>query len=550
MFPRRHGQLSTAEHLRQLLAAAIANGLLSGGVAALAALNSAIQTLAAGDTPDLAISLFESVRISGVIADDYTLTFAIKAVARLQVLPRGTELHSLSLKLGFGTNSQVQNSLISMYFSCRSPKSARKVFNEMTYRTMDVVSCNSMISGYVWSGKFQEAIKVFGEMFRGRSKVVPDVITFVGVLKACGGRCLLGTGRQLHAGTVVGGFGLGFFLGSSLIDMYSKCGRLGDARRVFDAMQERNVVCWGSMISGYLHGGQFKISLDLFREMQIAGVKPDEASVSSVLSACGQVGALCQGRWIHSLCAANGLEDCLKVKNALIDMYSKCGEMERALQVFHGMLHQRDVFSWTAIICGLAANGESAMALAYFSQMLASGKVSPNRITFLAVLSACSHGGFVEWGFRYFDEMISVHKIRPEIQHYGCMVDLLGRAKLLPEMELFIRKMPMPPDAIIWRSLIFACKNSGNVELAEAAAARIMELEETTGIGRHGSHISLSNLYASVERWKEVSSTRHGIVKKPGCSSIEINGAVFEFFVSSHHRDMDLIHEILLTMKE
>lgn len=550
------GRLSTGEHLRQLLSAAVVGGLLSppaGGAVrnpGLPILNAIMKTVAGGQSPEHAVTLYDAMRRVAVDPDDYTFTFALKAAARLGISRRGEALHSLSLKLGFGINVFVQNSLIHMYFACCAAAMARQVFDLMPHSVRDVISWNSVISGSVQNGHYREALRLFGEM--AGSSVAPDTTTFVNALNACGRSGSAMTGRRIHAVAIASGFDLDFFLGSSLIDMYAKCGRTTEARTVFDTMQHRNTVCWTSMISGYAHAGQFKASVELFREMQIAGVKPDEAVVSSVVSACGQLGALYHGRWVHAFCRSSGVGERLKVKNALIDMYSKCGDMERALQIFQGMLRP-DVFSWTAIISGLAMNGHSTMALDMFSQMEASGEVAPNGITFLAVLSASSHGGFVERGFHFFNKMIGVHKISPTIQHYGCMVDLLGRAELLPEMESFIRKMPIRPDVVIWRSLLFACRNCGNVELAEAALQRILELEHQK---EHGAHVMLSNVYASAARWKEVNLVRRnmgnlGIVKKPGCSSVEINGTVHEFAASeSSHRQMDLIHATLLGLNE
>ncbi|CAA7395981.1 unnamed protein product [Spirodela intermedia] len=555
-------RLFTADHLRQLLSAAVVGGLLCPDASSLPAggwpvrntglsiLNSMMKTVAGGQSPEHAVALYDAMRRVAVGPDDYTFTFALKAAARLGIPRRGEALHSLSLKLGFGTNAFVQNSLIHMYFACFAAAMARQVFDSIPHSVRDVISWNSVISGYVQNGHYREALHLFGEM--AGSSVAPDATTFVNALNACGRSGSALTGRRIHAVAIASGFDLDFFLGSSLIDMYAKCGRTTDARALFDTMPQRNTVCWTSMISGYAHAGQFKASVELFWEMETARVKPDEAVVSSVISACGQLGALYHGRWVHAFCGTSGVGERLKVKNALIDMYSKCGDVERALQIFQDMLRP-DVFSWTAIIGGLAMNGHSTMALDMFSQMEISGEVAPNGITFLAVLSACSHGGFVERGFHYFNKMISVHKISPTIRHYGCLVDLLGRGKLLREMESFIRKMPIRPDVVIWRSLLFACRNCGNVELAEAALQRVLELEHQK---EHGAHVMLSNVYATAERWKEVNLVRKdmgnlGIIKKPGCSSIEINGTVHEFLVSeSSHHHMDLIHETLLGLNE
>ncbi|MQM18238.1 hypothetical protein Taro_051227 [Colocasia esculenta] len=437
-------RVSTVDHLRQLLSHAIVAGLLAPGPSSspsgsgvrntgLPILNSALQTLAGGRSPEHAASLYGAIRRGGVAPDDYTFTFVLKAAARLGISRGGEQLHSLSLKLGFGFNVFVQNSLIHMYFACGMPVSARQAFDTMSHVIRDVVSWNSMISGRI------------------------------GAVEA---------GRQIHGLIMVNGFDLDFFLGSSLIDAYAKCGFVHESRRVFDIMPDKNT---------------------------ISKVKPDEATMASVISACGQLGALDQGRWIHAYCDISGLGLNLKIKNALIDMYAKCGDMKRALQIFHDLEH-RDVFSWTAMISGLAMNGFSDKALDLFSQMESLSMVVPNEITFLGVLSACSHAGIVERGFYYFHSMTEAYNLTPRIQHYGCIVDLLGRARLVTEALSFIRKMPIQPDLIIWRSLLFACRNSKNVELAELAVRCITELEPR----KPGVHVLLSNVYALASKWRDV----------------------------------------------
>ncbi|CAA6659646.1 unnamed protein product [Spirodela intermedia] len=328
---------------------------------------------------------------------------------------------------------------------------ARQVFDSIPHSVRDVISWNSVISGYVQNGHYREALHLFGEM--AGSSVAPDATTFVNALNACGRSGSAMTGRRIHA---------------------------------------RNTVCWTSMISGYAHAGQFKASVELFWEMQTARVKPDEAVVSSVISACGQLGALYHGRWVHAFCGTSGVGERLKVKNALIDMYSKCGDVERALQIFQDMLRP-DVFSWTAIIGGLAMNGHSTMALDMFSQMEISGV------------------GCAQW------DHISRMFIRflPTIRHYGCLVDLLGRGKLLGR----------------WRT---AERRAGR-----GGSQRVLELEHQK---EHGAHVMLSNVYATAERWKEVN-----LAALPLRSMEPFT--IFLVSESSHHQ-MDLIHETLLGLNE
>jgi len=253
-----------------------------------------------------------------------------------------------------------------MYSVCGSVGSARKVFDLAPDSALDVVSWNSIISGYLKSGLFGEALRVFGRMVAKSVRI--DGMTPVSALIACARIGSLDLGRKIHSLVVVNGFQLDFYLGSSLVSMYAKCGDLEIARKVFDGIADKNVVCWTSMISGYAQSGQFREAVELFREMQLGGVKPDNATVACVVSCCGQLGALDQGGYLHAYCDAKGIGTDVMVKNAFIDMYSKCGDIERALQIFRGLI-RRDVFSWTAMISWLAINGYSHEALELFSQM-------------------------------------------------------------------------------------------------------------------------------------------------------------------------------------
>ncbi|CAL5377141.1 unnamed protein product [Camellia sinensis] len=437
-------------------------------------------------------------RSNRVIPDKYTFPFVLKACGRLGLIEKGLEIHCLSAKLGLEFDVFVQNALISMYFQCGFVEFGRMVFDMVPGLVRDVVTWNSVISGYVQSDCCANALKVFGELLDDCA-VRPNEVTVVSALTACGRNGFLDLGTKVHGFSVVSGFDLDVFLGSSLVDMYAKCGQLEDARKVFDRIPNRNIVCWTSMIAGYVQSDLYKDAIDLFREMQVVGVRADSPTIACVISACGHSGALHQGRWVHGYCERNHIEMNLPVKNALIDMYSKCGDIEKAVEIFHGIT-KKDVFSWTAMISGLAMNGQSEKALHFFSQMEMSNDVRPNEVTFLGVLSACSHSGFVDKGFYYFEAMTRCYGLTPWLEHYGCMVDLLGRANLLVEAVKFIKSLPIRSDVVIWRSLLFACRSHGNVELAEFAANKIEELEPR----KCGARVLLSNVYASASRWSDV----------------------------------------------
>ncbi|KAJ8633997.1 hypothetical protein MRB53_027333 [Persea americana] len=512
--------------------------------------NSIIQSSSGGPNPQNSISHYNQMRRNSIPPNNYTFPFALKACARLSLLDKGKELHSVSLQLGFEFDVFVQNSLIYMYAVCGNVETARGVFDYMPVPVRDVVSWNSMISGYLQQELCDEALQVFGLM-KEEGLVRLNEVTAVSVLTACARVRDINLGRRLHASVVGNGFVLDTYLGASLIDMYVKCGQVEDARKVFNGMPDRNVVCWTSMIAGYGQSCLFKDVIELFREMQAMGVDADEMTIACVVSACGNAGALDLGRWVHAYCEKNGIEMNINVTNSLIDMYSKCGDIDRALHIFNGLV-RRDVFSWTVMISGLAMNGKPKEAVDLFSQMLKLGDVQPNEISFLGVLSACSHGGLVKEGYYYFDCMAKIYKLSPQIEHYGCMVDLLGRANCLVEVEKFIRTMPIEPDAVIWRSLLFACKCNMNIELAEFAAKQILKLEPK----KCGSHVLLSNVYAEASRWSDVRRVRKGmnvsgIKKQPACSFLEINGIVHEFLVADKlHPQTQTIYETIWGMNK
>ncbi|KAL0928405.1 hypothetical protein M5K25_000284 [Dendrobium thyrsiflorum] len=536
-------RISNSNHLRQLLCRVTASGLRFENPH-LHLLNSILHSLSGGPTPSLALTFFELIHSQGLALDGYTFTSALKATSRLSQPNTGAEMHSLLIKLGLESDTFVLNSLIHMYSASGLVGMAREVFDLAPDSSRDVVSWNSMVSGFSYNNLYEESLIVFRQMVE-HSRTM-DANSLVGALTSCAKIGSLNLGRMIHSLIVTRGLDMDCYLCSSLINMYSKCGDLNQAHKLFDEIPEKNAVCWTAMISGYAQSNQFVKSIMLFRKMQAAKLKPDENTISSVLSSCAQLGALDQGRYIHAYCDIIGIILGLSAKNALIDMYAKCGEIDRAFSIFHE-LEKPDVFSWTTIISGLAMNGNSFEALKLFSQMESSSLVVPNEITFLGVLSACSHGGLIEAGYYYFDRMKTVYKLWPRLEHYGCMVDLLGRAKLLLEAEKFVKDMPIKPDVVIWRSLLFASRINEDVRMAEFAAQRIMELEPEMC----GGPVMLSNVYAMASKWTDVSRTRRhmysqSIQKQPGLSFIELNGVIHEFLsAGKSHSQNEVIYNVL-----
>ncbi|KAK8561040.1 hypothetical protein V6N13_026470 [Hibiscus sabdariffa] len=408
-----------------------------------------------------------------------------------------------------------------------------------------------------------EPLLLFKQMlFNGIS---PDCITFPFVIKECASRLDSRVGCSIHGEAVKFGWFFDVYVQNSLVSFYSECGVLNIARKLFDEMPKRDVVSWNSMIVGYLRGGNLDMALELFTSMEkrniitwnsmITGfvqggrgkealqlfhemqnssndnVKPDKITMTSVLSACAYLGAIDQGEWIHGYLRRSGVECDVVIRTALVDMYGKCGSVERAYEVFKDM-PKKDTLAWTAMISAFAQHGYSKEAFNTFEEMEAEG-VKPNHVTFLGLLSACAHSGMVEKGRWCFDTMKHVYSIEPQLHHYASMVDVLSRAGLFEEVEELVRSMPMEPDVFVWGALLGGCRIHGNLELGERIAKYLIDLEPRN----HAFYINLCDIYAKAGRFDDVKRIRalmkaRGIRKEvAGCSLIEVDGLVLEFSV-------------------
>ncbi|XP_044336017.1 putative pentatricopeptide repeat-containing protein At3g15930 [Triticum aestivum] len=401
-----------------------------------------------------------------------------------------------------------------------------------------------------------------------RAGIVATPVTYITVLSACGQGNDVLLGMQLHKRVIESGVLPDLKVENALVDMYAECGemeaawdlfdsmqvrnivswtsviygcvRLGQvdrARVLFDRMPERDTVSWTAMIDGYVQAGQFREALEMFREMQLSKVRADEFTMVSIVTACAQLGALETGEWARLYMNRHGIKMDTFVGNALIDMYSKCGSIGRAMDVFNEM-HSRDKFTWTAVILGLAVNGHGEEAIDMFDRMLRVFEV-PDEVTFIGVLTACTHSGLIDKGRDFFLSMTGTYRIAPNVMHYGCIIDLLGRAGKLREALETIGKMPMKPNSAIWGTLLAACRVHGNSEMGELAAERLLELDPENSM----AYVLLSNLYAKSNRWGDVRWLRQlmmekGIKKEPGCSLVEMNGTIHEFVAGDRSHPM------------
>ncbi|CAM8933181.1 unnamed protein product [Rhodiola kirilowii] len=492
-----------------------------------------------------AVDLFVDMVLEGHVPDKFTLSGVISACAEMELLSTGKQLHSMSVRLGLVSDVCVGCSLVDMYAKCSRDLSlcdSRKVFERMSDH--NVMSWTAMITGCVQSGGLnEEAVRLYLEMVQG--SVVPNHFTLSGVLKACGNLIDLCMGEQIHAHAVKRGLGSINCLGNAIISMYSKCGRMDDARRAFDLLFEKSLVTYNVLVDGYAKNMSSKESFELFNEIEQKGMGTDGFTIASLLSGAASVGAISKGEQLHARVFKSDFTSDICISNALISMYTRCGDIESAFKVFDGM-ESRNVISWTSVITGFAKHGFAIRALEQFSEMLRSG-IKPNEVTYVAVLSACSHTGMISQGIEYFDSMYKDHGIVPRMEHYACMVDIFGRSGLLTKAVKFIDSMPVKADALVWRTLLGACRIHGNSGLGKHAAQMILEQEPQDP----AAYVLLSNLYASEGKWDYVTEIRKNMkqknmTKEAGCSWIEAGNKVHRFHVgeTSHPQAKKIYNEL------
>lgn len=444
----------------------------------------------AASSPYLSFTLFLKLLCDeedvDVFPDKYTFTFIFKACASLFSVEPTRQIHAHVLKQGLGCDSYICNTLLNTYAKCGRLETARFLLDRMP--TKDVISWNALLSVLVDMGLMDLASGLFREM--------PT--------------------KNLESWNF-------------LLSGYLNSGLLVKARKVFDNMLERDVVSWNAMLTGYAKAGMHREVWMLFEDMQRAELRPDSYTLVNLLSTSAVVGALNHGLWVHNYICRNGIEVKGFLATALVDMYSKCGNIEKAIEVFD-CTSEKDVSTWNAMITGLSIHGRGKRALHLFSEMIDSGNFEPNEITFVSLLSACSRVGLLVEGQEIFESMVSVYGIEPSIEHYGCMVDLLGRFGLLEEAKELVEKMPVKQTPLLWESLLSACRNHGNTDLAEQIARKLLELDPEHSTG----YLQLSNIQALTGRWNDVCEIRREmrakeIGKRPGGSLIEVDGIVHEF---------------------
>lgn len=557
-----------------------------------------------------AIQLLSKMQEAGLEPNARTLASVITTCARLRKLSLGRELHSYIIRHDAMPNDFVVNGLLDMYRRCGDMKSAFRIFSKVSrkcsasYNTMiagysengnifkakglfdqmeqegivrDRISWNSMISGYVDNFLFDGALSLFQDLLK--TGIAPDSFTLGGVLTACADMASIRHGKEIHTQAIVRGLQSNSFIGGALVEMYFKCENMVAAQRAFDEVSERDVATWNALISGYARSNQiekiqellqrmikdgfepnvytwngilagyvenshYDLAMQLFTGMQSSNLRPDIYTIGIMLTACSKLVTIQRGKQVHAYSIRAGYDSDVHIGASLVDMYAKCGSIKHCLLAFN-RIPKPDLVAHNAILTAYAMHGHGEEGIAHFRRMLA-GKVRPDHVTFLSVLSSCVHAGSVEMGHECF-YLMETYNLTPTLKHYTCMVDLLSRAGKLKEAYELMKEMPVEADPVMWSALLGGCFIHGEVALGEIAANNLIELEPNNT----GNYVLLANLYASTGRWCDLAQTRQmmkdrGMQKSPGCSWIEDKDGVHVFLASDKtHKRTDEIYSTL-----
>ncbi|XP_050220611.1 pentatricopeptide repeat-containing protein At4g21300 [Mercurialis annua] len=526
----KFGQLSDAQKLFGILpetSAVTWNGMIAGYVQ-----NGFLHE---------ASFLFSEMMSAGVKPDAITFASFLPSVTESASLKHGKEIHGYIVRHGITLDVFLKSALIDIYFKCRDVEMACKIFNQST--NVDIVVCTAMISGYVLNGRCNDALELFRWLLE--EKMSPNAVTLASVIPACAGLAALKLGKELHANILKHRLDERCHVGSAIVDMYAKCGRLDLAHQVFKRMPEKDSVCWNAIIANCSQNGKPQEAIDLFRQMGMEGMSYDCVSISAALSASANLPALYYGKAIHSFMIKGAFKSDIFAESALIDMYGKCGNLNTASRVFD-MMQEKNEVSWNNVISAYGSHGQLDVSLSLFRKMLEDG-IRPDHVTFLTILSACGHSGQVDKAIQYFRCMTEEYRIPAQMEHYACMVDLYGRAGRFSEAFETIKSMPFLPDNGIWGTLMGACHLHGNVELAEVASRHLLDMDPDNS----GSYVLLSNIHACAGKWGSVRKIRslmkeRGVNKVPGCSWIEVHNTTHMFVAADgSHPQSAQIYSVL-----
>ncbi|XP_024315972.1 pentatricopeptide repeat-containing protein At4g13650 [Brachypodium distachyon] len=502
-----------------------------------------LMLVAYGQIDDLAKSfdIFYRMLAAGVRPNKFTYPCMLRTCTHTGEIGLGEQIHSLTIKNGFQSDMYVSGVLIDMYSKYGWLDKAQRILDMIEEK--DVVSWTSMIAGYVQHEFCKEALETFKEM--QACGIWPDNIGLASAISACAGIKAVHQGSQIHARVYVSGYSADVSIWNGLVYLYARCGISKEAFSSFEAIEHKEGITWNGLISGFAQSGLYEEALKVFMKMDQAGAKYNVFTFVSSISASANLADIKQGKQIHARVIKTGYTSETEISNALISLYGKCGSIEDAKMDFFEMTKRNEV-SWNTIITCCSQHGRGLEALDLFDQMKQQG-LKPSDVTFVGVLTACSHVGLVEEGLCYFKSMSNEHGIHPRPDHYACVVDILGRAGQLDRAKRFVEEMPIPADSMVWRTLLSACKVHKNLEIGEFAAKHLLELEPHDS----ASYVLLSNAYAVTGKWASRDQIRkimkdRGVRKEPGRSWIEVKNVVHAFFVGDRlHPLADQIYNFL-----
>lgn len=499
----------------------------------------------------------------GIKPDNFTYPSVLKACGEEFDLRFGRVVHGTILNSGLEWNLFVRNALVFMYAKCCDMNVARKVFDEMPVR--DGISWNSIISGYATMGMWREAFELFDRMQNENVEVNIiiwntvsggylktgnyihvlkllskfrtsddhwDHVAVINGLGACSHLGVLNPGKEIH-GLAIRTYCHDYDnVKNALITMYSRSKDLKYAYTVFKLVENKSVITWNSIISGFAHLDKSEEASFLFREMLLSKIEPNFVTIASILPLCARVANLHHGKEFHCYTVKHEeFEDYLLLFNSLIDMYARSGKILHARKLFDS-LTKKDEVTYTSLIAGYGIQGDGQTAIELFEEMIRSN-IKPDHVTMVAVLSACSHSALVDQGQTLFKNMSSVYGIVPRLEHFSCMIDLYGRVGLLGKAERIIRTMPYDPTPAMWATVIGGCKIHGNKELGEFSAEKLLEMRPRNS----GYYVLVANLYADFRCWEKLAKVRvlmreMGVNKVPGCAWLDVGGGFTRFLVA------------------
>ncbi|XP_043708262.1 pentatricopeptide repeat-containing protein At2g36980, mitochondrial [Telopea speciosissima] len=556
-----------------------------------------------------ALSLFSHMRVADMVPDHFSFTAVLSASADAGELLYGKKIHALVIGLGYQSYLPVCNSLIDMYGKCYSPGCAVQVFNAMNLRnevswcsalfvyvkagrlgdahelfdsmpTRGEFAWNIMIAGYAHYGEIELCLSLFKHMQRAACR--PDLCTFTGLMNACAEVADLSYGIMVHGCIIKSGWSFAVEANNSVLSFYAKLSCLHDAVKAFasattrtqvswnamiDAFMkvgdidcalalfwqspEKNIISWTAMISGYARNGHGEEAIVFFVDMMSNLIKPDDFTFGAVLHACSNLAVLGCGRMVHGSAFRHGFHSLTYVGNGLVNMYTKCGDLQGSWQAFTEIIN-KDLVSWNAMLFGFGLHGKAFEAVKLYEEMVGSG-LRPDKVTFIGLLMTCSHSGLIEQGLVFFESMVSVYGLAQEADHITCMVDMLGRAGYLKEarelVEEYSSTVSMKTSSN--EALLGACVAHGNVGLGAMVGEDLMIIEPQ----REASYVLLSNLYCASGQWKEAEKVRkalveQGVKKMPACSWIEVGNRVMVFVAGKHsYPHMEDLYKILNFVK-